>query len=92
MNYSYNYNLRLIPKNKPVNNFDPNALKKTKKNVLNVPMNNGGPIKLKNKDLNNNNINRILNKPKTPDLDKNMAHHQYQQFIFNNNQKMKKEI
>lgn len=85
MNYSYNYNLRLIPKNKPVNNFDPNALKKTKKNVLNVPMNNGGPIKLKNKDLNSNNINRILNKPKTPDLDKNMAHHQYQQFIFNSN-------
>ena len=50
MNYSYNYNLRLIPKDKSINNFNPNALKKAKKNVLNVPMNNGGPIKLKTKE------------------------------------------
>ena len=86
MNYSYNYNLRLIPKDKSINNFNPNALKKAKKNVLNVPMNNGGPIKLKTKELNKNNINRIIiNKPKTPDLDNNINNYQYQQFNFNSN-------
>ena len=84
MNYSYNYNLRLIPKNNSINNFDPKALKKAKKNILNIPMNNGGPIRLKNKDINNNSINRILKKPKTPDLDNNI-NHQYQQYNFKNN-------
>ena len=84
MNYNYNYNLRLIPKNNSINNFDPKALKKKKKNILNIPVNNGGPVRLKNKDINNNSINRILKKPKTPDLDNNI-NHQYQQYNFKNN-------
>ena len=40
INMSYNYNLRLIPKNKPINNFDPKAFKKSKNsNILSIPLN-----------------------------------------------------
>ena len=69
INMSYNYNLRLIPKNKPINNFDPKAFKKSKNsNILSIPLNNGEPIKIKNKENLNNSINKILKKPRTPDL------------------------
>lgn len=87
MNYNYNYNLRLIPKNKPINNFDPKALKKLKNsNILNFPLNNDGPIKLKNKDSNNNSLSKLLIKPRTPDLDNNINHqNQIYNFSKNNN-------
>ena len=69
MNYSYNYNLRLIPKNNSINNFESKTLKKAKSNIINVPINYGGPIKIKNKKVNN--YNKIMIKPKTPNLNKN---------------------
>ena len=99
MNYSYNYNLRLIPKNNSINNFESKTLKKTKSNItniINVPINYGGPIKIKNKKVNN--YNKIMIKPKTPDLNKNNSEKKNnfknkdkdkENYIYNNNKLVK---
>lgn len=61
INYSYNYNLKLIPKNKKFTNYF--ALKKVKNsNMLNIPLDNGNPIKLN--DRNNQNKLVFYDQPK----------------------------
>ena len=99
MNYSYNYNLRLLPKNNSINNFENKTLKKTKSNItniINVPINYGGPIKIKNKKVNNR--NKITIKPKTPNLNKNNSEKKNnfknkdkdkENYIYNNNKLVK---
>ena len=86
INYSYNYNLRLIPKNNEIKNINPGKVKKlSNSNSLNIPFSNGKPIKLKNKrSLNTNNINRLLIKPKTPDLDNKKNNNLKNLFKINN--------
>ena len=87
INCNYSNNIRLISKNNQinnVNNFNPEKLKKS--NSLNIPFSNGngGPIKLKNKILNNKCINRILTKPMTPDLDNKINNNKNHYYNINN--------
>jgi hypothetical protein len=68
MNNNINLNKQMNPninaKNKPLNNFDPNLMRKSRTpNILNRPgSSNSGPVKIQN-IINKNNIN----KPTTPD-------------------------
>jgi hypothetical protein len=61
-------NSNINPKNKPLNNFDPSLIRKSRTpNLLNRPgSSNSGPVKIQN-IINKNNNNNNINKPTTPD-------------------------